>query len=428
MPVEQSSGIFFMTIINDIISTMAGTIMTDTTSTDKRNSLIKFNISYSTVQGFYWTFYSVAAIYVSVYMLSKGYSNTAVGLVIAVGNIASVLCQSVLSNIADRNPKVSNLLLLKLLTVLLFAFTAAVFLIGRNCFALTFCYTFVIIIFTTMQPFANALGFDMSQAGSVHVSFGVARAMGSLLAGIQCYVVGVLVTSFGEDSIIWEGLLIVVVIFISFLVSGRLMKTGSSDLAKTTQEKTISLGEFIKGHKAFIILSLGVVLLFFGNAVLENFIYQIVVSIGGDASQMGAVAAVGAIMEVPAMVCFDKIIRHFSYRTLLVVASVFFLIKMVMFLLAGNLIVIYLAYLNQILGYGLIFPAMVGFIDNIMHHREAVRGQAVFTMAMTIGQVLGMVIGGRILDLWSVHALLLLSTILTTVAVAIFMLIIKKVK
>lgn len=396
--------------------------------TQEKNKLLKFNISYSAVQGFYWTFYSVAAIYVSVYMLAKGYSNTAVGMVIAIGNISSVLCQSVLSNIADRNPKVTNLLLLKLLTGLLFAFTGAVFLIGKNCFALTFCYTFVIIVFTTMQPFANALGFDLERSSGIHVSFGIARAAGSLLAGIQCYFVGVLVTKLGEDSIMWEGLLVVVAIFLSFVVSGRLMKSSDTDPAKADQEKALSLREFISGHKAFIILSLGVVLLFFGNAVLENFIYQIVVSIGGDASQMGAVAAVGAIMEVPAMVCFDKIIKHFSYRTLLVVASVFFLSKVVMFLFAGSLIVIYLAYLNQILGYGLIFPAMVGFIDNIMDKREAIRGQAVFTMAMTIGQVLGMIIGGRILDLLSVHALLILSTVLTAIAVLIFSLVIRKVK
>lgn len=403
--------------------------MTCPTTEERRNSFIKLNISYSAIQGFYWAFYSVAAIYVSVYMLSKGYSNTAVGLVIAIGNIASVLCQSVLSNIADRTAKVSNLLLLKVLAVILFAFTAAVFLIGKNCFALTFCYTLVIIVFTTMQPFTNALGFDMSQFSGVHISFGVARAMGSLLAGIQCYIVGILVTDFGEDSIMLEGLLIALIIFISFLVSGRLMKKYASDCnTKAAQEKTISLVTFIKGHSAFIILSSGVVLLFFGNAVLENFIYQIVVSIGGDASQMGSVTAIGAIMEVPAMIFFDKIIKHFSYRTLLIVSSMFFLAKTIMFLYAGSLVMIYLAYLNQILGYGLIFPAMVGFIDSIMQRREAVRGQAVFTMAMTIGQVLGMVIGGRILDLWSVHSLLLLSTILTATAVAIFILVIKKVK
>ena len=169
-------------------------------------------------------------------------------------------------------------------------------------------------------------------------------------------------------------------------------------------------------------------MLFFGNAILENFVYQIVVSIGGDTSQMGAITAFGAIAEVPAMMCFDKIIKRFSYPTLLVIASLFFLIKVIMFTYAGSLTVIFLAQLNQIFGYGLIFPAMVGFIDNIMDRREAVRGQAVFTMAMTIGQVLGMVIGGRILDLWSVHTLLVLSTVLTAVAAALFVLVIKRVK
>ena len=57
--------------------------------------------------------------------------------------------------------------------------------------------------------------------------------------------------------------------------------------------------------------------------------------------------------------------------------------------LAPSMTLIYLAQVNQVLGYGLMFPAMVGFIDDIMSKGEAVRGQAVFTTAITVGNVLG---------------------------------------
>ena len=60
------------------------------------------NLDYALIQGFYWMFYVVAGIFVSVYMLGKGYSNTAIGIVIAVGNIMSVLLQAVMADITDR--------------------------------------------------------------------------------------------------------------------------------------------------------------------------------------------------------------------------------------------------------------------------------------------------------------------------------------
>lgn len=87
------------------------------------------NLDYALIQGFYWMFYVVAGIYVSVYMLGKGYSNTAIGIVIAVGNIMSVLLQAVMADITDRNEKVNNITVIKVMLIVLFVLTAGVLLI-----------------------------------------------------------------------------------------------------------------------------------------------------------------------------------------------------------------------------------------------------------------------------------------------------------
>ena len=169
----------------------------------------------------------------------------------------------------------------------------------------------------------------------------------------------------------------------------------------------------MSGNKVFMLLSAGVVALFFGNVILENFTIQIVDSIGGDTEQMGMVVFVMAILEMPAMLFFDKLRSRFSYILLLRGSAVFFAIKIIMIWLAPSMTFIYLAQVNQVLGYGLMFPAMVGFIDDIMSKGEAVRGQAVFTTAITVGNVLGCVFGGRILDIASVRTLLFISSLIT---------------
>ena len=379
---------------------------------------ILLNIDYSLIQGFYWMFYAVAAMFVSVYMLGKGYTNTSIGIVIAVGNILAVLMQSILANITDKAEKISDIAIIKILTAVLFLLTAAVLLIGEKSMALTVAYTALIVVHTALHPFVNAMSFTLGESGE-YVSFGIGRSMGSLFAAVLGLAMGYLVTDFGVDVIPFSGLIILIVLEIVVIVAGvhyRRFTTGNGRGEDTTDGEVvevISLGEFVSGNIVFMVLSAGIVALFFGNVIVENFTIQIIDSIGGDTEQLGVMIFVMAMLEMPAMLFFDKIKKHFSYVFLLRVAAIFFAVKITLMYLADTMTVMYMAQACQVLGYGLMFPAMVSFIDDIMTKGEAVRGQAVFTTAITVGNVLGCVFGGRILDVSTVGTLLLICSAIT---------------
>ena len=66
------------------------------------------------------------------------------------------------------------------------------------------------------------------------------------------------------------------------------------------------------------------------------------------------------------MLFFDRIKKRFSYIFLMRVAAIFFTVKITLMYLAGSMGVMYAAQACQVLGYGLMFPAMVSFIDDIM--------------------------------------------------------------
>ena len=99
------------------------------------------NLDYALIQGTYWMFYVVAGIFVSVYMLGKGYSNTSIGVVIAVGNIMAVFMQGIIANITDRSQRVNNITVIKVMLIVLFILTAAVLAIGQKSLVLTVVYT-----------------------------------------------------------------------------------------------------------------------------------------------------------------------------------------------------------------------------------------------------------------------------------------------
>ncbi len=393
------------------------------------------NFDYSLIQAIYWMLYSAAGIYVAVFLLDKGYSNTSIGVVIAVGCLLSILLQTVIANITDRIKQVTNITMIKVLILVLFALVIAVLLIGHKSAALTIAYIGIIVIHTTMHPFVNALSFTLEESGH-KVSYGLGRSMGSLAGGTLAFVTGYLVSWFNPDVILYCALINLTLMTIVIFATDYHYKKGLAQTLPANnntevsmeEDQAISMIEFIRRNKVFVVMSIGIIGLFFGNVILENFTIQIVESIGGATEQMGFVIFLLSIFEMPAMLGFTKLKERFSYILLLRVAAVFFTLKIIIMYLADSMTMIYLAQLCQIPGYGLLFPALVSFIDHIMEKREAIRGQAVFTTAITVGSVLGSVFGGMILDASSAKTLLLVSSIISICGTVIIVALINRIK
>lgn len=383
------------------------------------------NLDYALIQAIYWMLYAAAGIFVSVFLLDKGYSNTSIGTIIAVGSLLAILLQTIIANITDSIEKITNITMIKILLIVLFVLVVAALVIGEKSAALTIAYVGIIVVHTAMHPFVNALSFTLEETGHT-VSYGLGRSMGSLAAGVICFLLGYLVAWFNPDVILYVAIINLILMTIVVFATDRHYKKGISNVSITEEaassasgrefvdviedEHTVSMKEFITRNKLFVIMSIGIVGLFFGNVILENFTVQIVEGIGGDTEQMGFVIFLLSIFEMPAMLGFSRLKKHFSYEFLLRVAAVFFTIKITLMYLADSMTMIYLAQLCQILGYGLLFPALVSFIDHIMQKYEAVRGQAIFTISLTVGNVLGSVLGGMILDMYSSKTLLLISS------------------
>ena len=393
------------------------------------------NIDFALVQAIYWMLYSAAGSFVSVLFLDKGYTNATIGTIIAVGSLLAILLQTIVTHITDRSSRLDSIGMIKIMIFLLIAGVAAVLLIGKKSTAFTIAYTGIIVIHTAMHPFVNALSFKLEETG-LQVNYGVGRSMGSLAAGGISFVLGYLVVWFQPEIVLYLALvnlaLLTLVIFATghhykkaMLDSEKVLK--SSDPAKVPAQQSIGMLEFVRRNRLFAFMSLGIIALFFGNVIQENFTLQIVQGIGGDTSDMGVVILLLCVCEMPAMIAFHKLKIRFSYVFLLRLSAVFFTIKIFVMYLADSMVVFYLAQLCQITGYGLLVPAMVSFIDAIMDKREALRGQAMFTVAITLGNIIGSVAGGMILDLCSSKMLLLTGTLVSAAGTLLIVLLVKPV-
>ena len=90
--------------------------------------------------------------------------------------------------------------------------------------------------------------------------------------------------------------------------------------------------------------------------------------------------------------------------------------------ISESVAMLYFAMTWQLIAFGLYLAAMVDFINTIMSRGEAVRGQAVYTIMVTVGTVLSSIIGGWILDNYNVKMFLGIATLLTAAGMAVIIL------
>ena len=392
------------------------------------------NIGYANIHMTYWMFYAVSNAFASAFLLSRGYTNAEIGIILAAASIIAIFLQPLMADISDRSKKISLIEVSQLSTFLLMILEASLFIFGHKSAALWTVFIMIVAWMTALQPLFNSMAFKLEESG-VHINFGVCRSMGSLGYAVLCGILGILVERFGAGILPAAGELTLIALLITlFLVKKEFNKAvrkrnelehlsssacleNNANMPETTglseEKEEINIWRFIRDNRAFLILNMGVVGIFFSNAVLNAFMLQIVNGVGGTGSDMGIVLAVMAFLEMPPLIFFERIRKVFSCQTLLKVAAAGFVVKVGLIYIAKSMALIYFAHLFQTVGFGLFIPSMVAFTDEVMRKGEAVKGQALFTVMTTISSMVASVLGGIMLDAAGAKFMLLISTIVT---------------
>src|SRR5699024_4459986 len=120
-----------------------------------------------------------------------------------------------------------------------------------------------------------------------------------------------------------------------------------------------SVFSFFLKYSRLVLLMGGVVFLFFGHTIINNFFILVILPIVGVSGVMGTAVFIAAIVELTAMMYFEQLSKKISIDRLLKISAIFFLIKHLLTYLAPNIFVIYLAQFLQIGAYSVVYPALV---------------------------------------------------------------------
>lgn len=414
---------------------------------------------YGCIHGSYWMSYGVIASFSSAFLLTRGYSNSDIGLILAIGSIVSVIAQPLTADLADRSKRISLIGITQIISTAILVFTAVTFFITGKMLALSVVFVMMVAGNAVLQPLFNSLAFKLEESG-IHIYFGATRSIGSLAYSVLCASLGVLVERHGGQVIPVSGVIIMAALLLSLSITKKLFKKAcmqrdakiafgesveaaeeriieaeSKAIEKILAERQeaegqeeINLLEFVRRNKLFVIAHIGIAGIFFSNSVYNNFMLQIAESVGGNSVDLGRILSVMAFSEIPAMLFYDKIQQKIPCRAILAFSAVGFSLKALCMYCAQSVTLLYLANVMNIISFGLFLPAIVYFVNMIMEKGEAVKGQAMFPIVNSIATVISSLLGGIILDVSGAKMLMLVCLVFCAGGTACFCLLIGKIK
>lgn len=395
---------------------------------------VKRTAHYTIINVAYFAAYSGVHAYAAVFLLDRGFSNTAIGMILALANILSVLMQPMTAGWIDKYERFTNRKV-SIVCAIGCGISCVLLYFVQNTAAIFILYVLLYMLQMVYQPLIQAMSFEYNAAGD-KINFGLARGLGSCGFAVTSAIIGKLLANNGVSVL---QIVNVIAFIIGVLMMAVFIKPSSNDeneSTETLETNNVSMDtaahnsfiSFTKYYKMFMLFVLGGTCLFFAHNALNDYLIQIITPLGGDESTMGTMVMVAALLELPAMATFATVEKKVGCKALLMLSGVMFTVKTVLMLIAPNIFVAYLSQICQIFAYALFIPGGAYLAEMVMEQADKTKGQAYVNCAITLGGVFSALVCGRLLDVLGVHSMLLVSTVIGAIGTVLVIIALRKIK
>lgn len=375
------------------------------------------NLRYAGVQAAYFLYFAVISSFASIFLLSRGYNSSRIGLILAAGNVAAVAISPLLADLADRRGGMFLFRAVVVLGLIAASMTAILMVLRTSSLLMSLVYITAFAVMQILSPMCTSIFRRFEEAGR-QMNFGACRAGGSFAYATLCLFLGTLADRYGTGLLPKAGLMMIALFIAAVAISagdyGRVTaeqaavhqaavhqaavhQAASADVGRKPGPQT-SLAKFMRSHRAFMILCLGALGIYYANQGVNTFMAQIVAGLGGSSEDTGRIFGLLAYLEIPSMLLNARLCRRFNCQRLLKFSAAAYVLWTAMYAIAQNVGMIFATQLLEPLGFALFYPTMVRFIADNMPRTESVKGQTAFAMAITAASVLSSLTGGAIID------------------------------
>ncbi|MBR1909456.1 MAG: MFS transporter [Lachnospiraceae bacterium] len=388
---------------------------------------MKFStLRYTLINITYFMAFCTVHAYAAVYLLDRGFTNTQIGLLLAVANITSALAQPMVASLIDRQGMFTNRNVMIICAGIIAAGSALLLVADTNKILVFIVFALIYMIQFTYMPVMTALNFEYQNHG-INIIYGLARGLGSAGFAITSALVGGIVEKEGVRILLYLNIVIMAVqiVIVYFFKLPKDAKTGENGKPDesvndiNSEEEASSLTAFLGKYPAFVLMLAGTVLIFFTHNMLNDYLIQIVRPLGGSEKHLGYATFIAAFLELPTMAAMTFFSKKLSMRVMLVISGIAFTVKALIMTLATNIPMVYISQSMQLLAYAVFIPASAYYVSQNISETDQVKGQAFVTSCFTLSGVFSSLLCGVILDHMGVKAMLVIGLIVSVAGAAL---------
>ncbi|MCR5103994.1 MAG: MFS transporter [Eubacterium sp.] len=390
-----------------------------------------WTLRYTLINALYFSAFCTLHALAAVYLLANGFTNTEVGILLAVANITSALCQPLFAGIIDKQGWLTNRRYIFISAIMIMLGSILLMFAHDSKVVVFIVYALIYMIQFAYQPVVTALYFEYEKYGC-KINFGLARGLGSASFAVTSAFIGGYVERSGVSVLLVVNVItmILTAIIIYFfknpsentdsdLVSDEVSKEMDNESDDEVVQAHNNILDFVKTYPAYAIFLIAVICFFFAHNMINDFMIQIIRSLGGAEKELGYSNFLQAILELPVMALFALILKKISAQKLLIISGIAFFIKILILIFATNMTMMYISQSCQLFAYALFIPAAAYYVNESMSEHDQVKGQAFVTSAITMGGVFSNLISGVILDNLGIKEMLMTGTIVAALGVIV---------
>lgn len=347
--------------------------------------------------------------FLNIYFMQKGLSGIQIGWLGSIAPLVALVANPIWGAIADRwqiHRQVLALCALVAGTVTLLLLWVEGFLI----------YVFIVTVLTFFRTPIGAIldSTTMDMVKRSDTSYGRQRLWATIGFVLTTFGLGQMLTSNDLSLVFW--------LHAAFLGVGCVILSFLLPVQSVDQPVGIKKGmAVLLRQRNYVFFLMAVMLIGMGVAGYVGFLGLQVIALGGTQQQVGLAWAANAILELPLMYFGAQWFARFSYRRLILVASVLFALVWSLVGLSTTPTQIIIVVLGNGICFGIFWVAMVGYANNAAPPGLSATAQAVTAAALTgLGWSMGSVVSGYLWDNFSGHAVYFFAASMALVALLIF--------
>ena len=371
-----------------------------------------WTLRYTLLNSTYFVAFCTIHACAAAFLLARGFSNTEVGILLALANIISAVFQPFIAGIIDKKGKLTNRRFILISVVVILLGSVALLFVTDVKAVVFVVFALIYMIQFAYQPVMTALCFEYQKAGS-KINYGLARGLGSASFAVTAWFIGGIIEEQGVVILLWVNIVTMAISFIVALTFRKPESATNEETAKKTEGK--GFVAFLKAYLAFAVFLVATIFFFFAHNMINDFMIQIIRHLGGGETELGYANFLQAILELPVMALIGFVLKKISSSNLLAMSGFAFLIKIAILIFATNMFMMYVSQFFQIFAYAVFIPAAAYYVTNTMDESDQVKGQAYVTSAITVGGVFSNLISGIVLDNLGITQMLIIGTVVCAV-------------